>query len=99
MGTVTKNMKIFLVTVVLSLTILGQAWGAPGQHLLIETEDGEDSSDSYEEGDVIPDVGAGSDEIPAVGAGGIRRGPRRGWWGGGAASNSNAANRNNIQIG
>merc|ERR1712055_98031 len=102
MGTVTKNMKIFLVTVVLSLTILGQAWGAPGQHLLIETEDGEDggdSSDSYEEEDVIPDVGAGSDEIPEVGAGGIRRGPRRGWWGGQAASNSNAANRNNIQIG
>merc|ERR1712215_513522 len=56
MGTVTENMKIFLVTVVLCLTILGQAGGAPGQHLLIETEDGADSSE-------------GGDEMPAVGAG------------------------------
>merc|ERR1712105_12823 len=61
MGTVTENMKIFLVTVLLCLTILAQAWGAPGQHLLIETEDGDDS---YEEGE----------DKPAVGAGGIRRG-------------------------
>merc|ERR1712105_74057 len=56
MGRVTENMKIFLVTVLLSLTILGQARGAPGQHLLIETEDGGDSSE-------------GGDERPAVGAG------------------------------
>merc|ERR1711862_272983 len=39
MGTVTKNMKIFLVAAVLCLTILAQAWGAPGQHYLVETED------------------------------------------------------------
>ena len=61
-------MKIFLVTVVLCLTILGQAVGAPGQHLLIETEDGADSSE-------------GGDEMPAVGAGffGHHRNPCNNW--------------------
>ena len=38
-------MKIFLVAAALCLTILAQAWGAPGQHYLVETEDGEDDND------------------------------------------------------
>ena len=48
-------MKIFLVTVLLSLTILSQTRVA-GQHLLIETEDGGDD----ERGAAKPPVGAGA---------------------------------------
>ena len=55
-ATVTKNMRIFLVAAVLSLTILAQAWGAPGQHYLIETEDG---GDNLEDDTVLPQIGAG----------------------------------------
>merc|ERR1712215_417308 len=62
-ATVTENMKIFLVTVVLCLTILGQAGGAPGQHL--QTEDGGDSSE-------------GGDEMPAVEARGMMTGGKHG---------------------
>merc|ERR1711862_836314 len=56
MGTVTETMKIFLVTVLLSLTILSQTRFA-GQHLLIETE-AEDGGDD-EGGAAQPPVGAG----------------------------------------
>ena len=49
-------MKIFLVAAVLCLTILAQAWGAPGQHYLIETEDG---GDNLEDDTVLPQIGAG----------------------------------------
>merc|ERR1712002_64372 len=52
MGTVTEKMKIFLVTVALSLTILRKNCGAPGKHLLIET----DADD--EGGPAPPPVGA-----------------------------------------
>ena len=44
-ATITKTMRIFLVAAVLSLTILAQAWGAPGQHYLIETEDAGNNKD------------------------------------------------------
>ena len=81
-ATVTKNMKIFLVAAVLCLTILAQAWGAPGQHFLLETED---AGDEYEEKGAV---------LPATGAGRWAK-----WWGGQARSNSNAQNKNNIQIG
>merc|ERR1719369_1895862 len=62
-ATVTENMKIFLVIAVLCLTILGQAGGAPGQHL--QTEDGGDNSE-------------GGDEMPAVGARGMMTGGKHG---------------------
>ena len=86
-------MKIFLVAAVLCLTILAQAWGAPGQHYLIETEDGEDDNDGggdYYCEDCGEEAG-GNYNLPL---------PLLAWRGWGqAASNSHASNKNNIMIG
>ena len=102
-------MRIFLVAAVLCLTILAQAWGAPGQHFLIETEDAGKNKDycSYcytmDYAMPLPMKASNSHasnkdslSLPQVGA---ARMPRRGWWGGQAASNSHASNKNNIMIG
>ena len=50
-------MRIFLVALVLSLTLLCQAWG---KHFLVETEDkhdgGYDDSDGYDDPDGYDDL-------------------------------------------